>query len=102
MAIQMKEFTIRFDPEKGGPRRETEVVAFNKPIRQANAFLKGFNAEFSNTDREFNRMMVDIDVTGVTGNIVNVAADFALRDRSGNFDDRYEGLIQGVVLAETA
>lgn len=101
MALQMKEFTIRFDPEKGGLRRETDVVAFNKRVRQAQACLKGWEVKFSDTDRELHHIHVDIDVTDITSNIVNIAADFGLRDRSGVFDDRYQGFVQGVVIAET-
>ena len=48
MPLQMKQFTIRFDPETGGLRRETEVVAFNNRVRKANACL---DARPSNQDR---------------------------------------------------
>lgn len=101
MALQMKEFTIQFDPETGGVRRETDVVAFNRNVRQAQACLKGWEVQFQGQDRELHHIHVDIDVTGVAGNIVNVAADFGLRDRSGNFDDPYRGFVQGVVIADT-
>ena len=100
MALKMKQFTIRFDPETGGVRRETDVVAFNSVVRQAEACLKGWEVRFQGQDRELHHIHIDIDVTSIAGNVVNVAADFGLRDRSGTFDDPYYGFVQGVLIAE--
>ncbi|NEP02373.1 MAG: hypothetical protein F6K58_27740 [Symploca sp. SIO2E9] len=104
--IRTKQFTIKFDPETGGPRSETATVPFPKKIVWAEAMLKGFRAEFtkssgsSNSHDLFHRLLVDLDVKSVSGSTVVVNADFALRDKSGSFDDEYRGTVQGVVIAE--
>ena len=45
---------------------------------------------------------VDLDITRISGNAVTVAADFLLRDGSGNIDDPFSGFVQAVVVADTA
>ena len=101
-SIRMKQFTIRFDPETGGLRSETDVVNFNERVKRAEAVLKGYEARFTNpgSDRDLRQIHVDLDVLSVTNHAVNIRADFGLRDASGNFDDPYAGFVQGVVIAE--
>ena len=102
MAIRMKQFTIRFDPETGGLRSGETTVSFNETVKEAEAMLKGFDARFTapGSDRDLRQIHVDLDVVSVTNHAVKVRADFGLRDASGNFDDPYAGIVQGVVIAE--
>ncbi|WP_287518726.1 hypothetical protein [Okeania sp. SIO2C2] len=45
-------------------------------------------------------MMVDIDGLSVNGNTVSGHVDFLFRDSSGNIDDRDNGSVQIVVIAD--
>ena len=71
---------------------------------KAQAMLKGFHAGYSDGDHHILELEIDLDITDVSTarNTVTVAADFLLRDGSGNIDDRYDGFVQGVVIAEVA
>lgn len=105
MAIEFKQFTIHFDPTRGVKQRETTRVALDGDLIQRNkveAVLKGFNIRFSDDNRALLEQEIDLDITDVNtaNNSVTVAADFLLRDKSGRIDDRFEGFIQGVVIAE--
>lgn len=101
MAIEFREVTIRFDPTRGQKQRESQTVSFNSRVQKAQAMLKGFRAEYNNGDHHVWQQEIDLD-TRVSGNTVTVAADFLLRDSSGNIDDPYSGWVQAVVVADTA
>lgn len=107
MAIEFKQFTINFDPTKGRKQRETTNVALNGNLLRRDkveAVLKGFHAGYTDKDHHVLEIEVDLDITNVntSSNTVTVAADFLLRDSSGNIDDRFDGFVQGVVIAEVA
>ncbi len=98
MALEMKQFTIHFPSQSGSSARITKTISFNNDVRKAEAVLKGFEAKFVNAERELETLHVDIDVIRISGNNVEVAGDFLLKDRPGAIDP-FKGFIQGVVIA---
>lgn len=102
MTLDMRNLNIRFDPTTGRAQRESATAVFGSQVRRANAALKGFNITFNNGDHNFLREQVDVDVTGINNNTVEVAVDFVLRDSSGNFDDPYSGSVEVLVIADVA
>ena len=102
MALDFRVVNITFDPTAGRPQRESGTAVFNSNIRRANAALKGFNITYNNGDHHLLREEIDIDITQVQNNTVEVAVDFVLRDSSGNFDDPYSGKVEVLVIADVA
>lgn len=102
MAIDFRQVTINFDPTRGRRQRESQTVVFNAPVQKAEAMLKGFNLKYNNGDHHVLEEEVDLDIISISGNAVTVAADFLLRDSSGNIDDPFSGFVQAVVVADTS
>jgi hypothetical protein len=100
MTIDFRVLNINFDPTSGRAQRESATAVFNSNIRRANAALRGFNISFNNGDHNFLREEIDIDITAVQNNTVEVAVDFVLRDNSGTFDDPYSGKVEVLVIAD--
>ncbi|MBI1227797.1 MAG: hypothetical protein GC192_21360 [Bacteroidetes bacterium] len=99
MKVEFKQVTIHFDYTSGIRQREPGTATFSGRVLSAEAMLKGYQIKFKDSNRPFFEQEVDIDITGTSGNRVDVAADFVLRDASGNLDDRYGGYVQCVVVA---
>lgn len=102
MAMEFRELTIHFDPTRGRKQRESQTAVFNARVQKAQAMLKGFRLRYNNGDHHVLEQEVDLDITSISGNAVTVAADFLLRDGSGNIDDPFSGFVQAVVIADTA
>ncbi len=102
MALEFRQLTIRFDPTRGRAQRESATAVFGSRVQKAEAMLKGFGIGFTDGDHHVWRQEVDLDITAIQGNTVTVAADFLLRDRSGRIDDRFDGYVQAIVVADTA
>ena len=62
--------------------------------------IEGFKFDFLDNDHHINVVEVDVDVTGTPGNIVEFTVECLYADK--NFDDRYEGYVSVLVIAETA
>jgi hypothetical protein len=102
MAIDFRELTITFDPTSGRAQRESATAVFGAQVQKAQAMLKGFHIQYTGSDHHVWQQQVDLDVTAIDNNSVTVAADFLIRDSSGNIDDAYHGWVQAVVVADTA
>lgn len=104
MALSMKGFTISFPSHTGSENKINQTVSFApKQIMGGNAqvVLNGYEARFTNSDRELFHIRVDLDRVEVTSDSVEVQGQLLLRDKSGNIDDAFQGSITGVVIAET-
>lgn len=99
--VSFKQLRIDFPPVKGRRQRKTATAVFNSRVHSAEAVLKGFHVRYTDKDHHIWQEEIDLDVENINGNSVTVAADFLLRDSSGNIDDRYNGWIQCVVIANT-
>jgi hypothetical protein len=102
MAMDFRTVNVRFDPTKGQVQREPGTAVFASRVLKAEAALKGFDIGYTDGDHHILRQEVDIDITGIRNNAVDIAVDFLLRDSSGNIDDRFNGTVEVLVLAETA
>lgn len=100
MAIDFRRRRIEFSAHSGGPQDVDADVAFPLPVSRAETVLNGFNIGFTSTDHELFRTEVNTAVRKIEGNVVTVRAVFSLRDSSGDFDDRYDGFIDVVVIAD--
>jgi hypothetical protein len=102
MSLDFREITINFDNTSGRKQRESATAVFGSAVRKAQAVLKGFHVGYTDSDHPLWKLEVDLDVERITGAAVTVAADYLLRDSSGNIDDRFGGWIQVVVMADVA
>jgi hypothetical protein len=102
MTIAFRQETIRFDATKNRAQREPFTATFPRRVRTAEAVLKGFNIGFTDKDHHIFRQEVDIDVGRISNNTVEGFVDFLLRDSSGNIDDRYDGWVQLIIIADLA
>ncbi len=102
MAMEFRQLTINFDPTRGRTQREEATAVFSSRVEKAEAMLKGFQIGYTNGDHHVLRQEIDLDVVRINNNTVTVAADFLLRDSSGNIDDPFNGFVQCVVIADTA
>jgi hypothetical protein len=102
MAIAFQTVQVRFDPTKGRTQREPRTAVFASRVLRAEAALKGFNIGYTDGDHHIFRQEVDVDVIGIRNNAVDIAVDFLLRDSSGNIDDRFDGSVEVLVLADLA
>lgn len=110
MRLVMREFTIPFNARAGIAQRETTRISVPaRPLSpiDVQAVLKGFRVGYANGDHHILAMEIDLDIANITPiptispqSNVTVAADFLLRDASGNIDDPYEGFVQGVLIAQ--
>ncbi len=99
--VSFRELSIHFDATKGKKQREFATAVFKSKVKSAQAVLKGFNIRYSDGDRHILEQEIDLDIEKIEGNTVKVAADFLLRDSSGHIDDRFQGWVQCVVIANT-
>jgi hypothetical protein len=102
MAVDFRTVQVRFDPTKGRIQREPGTAVFASRVLRAEAALKGFNIGYTDGDHHIFREEVDVDITGIRNNAVDIAVNFLLRDSSGNIDDAYDGSVEVLVLAELA
>ena len=100
MAIEFREVSVHFDSTKGIKQREPFAANFSRRIRTAQACLKGYNIGYTDGDHHIFKIEVDIDGPIVDNNIARGHVDYLFRDSSGRIDDRYNGWIQLVVMAD--
>jgi hypothetical protein len=100
MAIDFRRTTINFDPTSGQTQSEPGAVVFGSRVNKADVALNGFDIRYTDGDHHLLREMVDARVTAINDRTVFVAVDYLLRDSSGNIDDRYQGRVDVLVIAE--
>lgn len=72
----------------------------NGRANKADVALNGFDIRCTDGDHHLLREMVDARVTAINDRTVFVAVDYLLRDSSGNIDDRYQGRVDVLVIAD--
>jgi hypothetical protein len=104
--MQIVNDSISFNSLSGsGPQRDTKLITLPANATQATAILTGFNAAFSPSDGDHHLGNLEVRlsarfVAATPSAIVEVAAVFGLRDWSGEWDDKYEGVVRFAVVAE--
>jgi hypothetical protein len=103
MAIDFRQERLSFDPTAGGGRNGQKLtmrVDFNRPVVRARAAVAGFDARFTQGDRNLHQLQIDVNVERIEHDAVVIVGNLALRDASGRFDDEYHGWIDALVIAE--
>ena len=103
MATAIQKLVFPFPSVTGKRQVQIRRLEFGRPINgDAFAMLAGFEIQYDNGDHHVLQEQVQVDVNGVNGTSVDVAATFLLRDGSGNIDDPYSGFISALVIADVA
>jgi hypothetical protein len=102
MAIDFRRTSITFDPTRGQIQSEVASVVFNGRVVRADAALNGFDVQFTDGDHHVFRQLIDARIEAIRNNVVDVRVDYLLRDSSGNIDDRYNGRVDVLVIADVA
>lgn len=99
--MEFRRRTVAFAPLEGsGPRVQPLTEVFQRNVTTAVAGIAGFSTGFGPTsDRRLG--LLDIGaVSSIDANTVSVDITFGLRDWSGDWDDRYSGVVDVVIVAE--
>ncbi len=102
MATEIQKLVFPFPSVTGVRQQQIRQLNFGRPINTAFAMLTGFEVQYNNGDHHVLQEQVQVDVNGINGTSVSVAATLLLRDGSGNIDDPYSGFISAVVIADIA
>jgi hypothetical protein len=104
MAIEIRSLPrFTFPSQSGGPQSRALTVGFPTTVRRAVAAINGFRIGFTSSDDELFQKEVDASAqptSGEQGPEVIVRVNFALRDKSGVFDDPYEGFVDVVLIVD--
>ena len=101
MALRFIRERIVFDPSKNIIQNEPRTVAFPSAVRSAHVALNGFDVSYTDGDHHILRQIVDISDPTIIGNAVTYNVNLLLRDGSGNIDDRYQGTVDTLIIADT-
>lgn len=104
MAFDFRTRRVNFVPTTGAinTQRDQKVI-FSSNVRRAETAIKGFNMGYTGEDHHIFRQEVEVkNVRIVEGNGVCFDIDYLFRDSSGNIDDRYNGWVDVIVMAEVA
>lgn len=83
-----------------GRRSFKGSAVFPRPVTSAGGAIEGFKFDFLDNDHHINIVEIDVDITGTPVNTVEFTFECLYADK--NFDDRYEGYVSVLVIAETA
>jgi hypothetical protein len=104
--IDFKSTTINFEASPKSSRILPGSVHFKRPVKWAQAMLKGFLMEYVNTDQDFFLQRVGVNRVTIEGDVVNFETYFQLEDvmvargeNPAKSDKQIRGSIDVVVLA---
>ncbi len=100
--LQHRETVIRFDPTSGQEQVEYGTVKFAGKVRTAAVSINGFDIGYSDGDHHLWRQKVDLNVAKVDNDVVRIQCRFLFRDSSGTIDDRFDGWVNALVIADVA
>jgi len=100
--MTFKRTSIRFDPTSGRVQNEPAAVVFGSRVNRAEVAINGFDVQFTDGDHHVFRQIVDAKIDRIEANTVFVSVDLLLRDSSGNIDDRFQGRVDLLVVADVA
>jgi hypothetical protein len=98
--MQVVDTAMTFQLTRGsGPVQLNRFVQFESPVSAAVAMLTGFTASFyPRTDHHLGELDVRLQTRIESDGDVTITVTFGLRDRSGNWDDFYDGRIEFAVI----
>lgn len=100
MTIDFRRQRITFPSVEDRAQFALVDFAFPKTVWKAESAINGFDIGFTRSDRELHWMRIDSHVGEINGNTVKVRVDFRLRDKSGTYDDPYEGYVDVLVIVD--
>jgi hypothetical protein len=100
MGIDFRRATINFDPTQGQEQSEAGAVVFGSNVRRADVAISAFDVGYTDDDHNIFKEKVSAVVENVIDRTVNVRVNYLFRDNSGNIDDRYNGTVDVLVIAE--
>jgi hypothetical protein len=100
MAIDFQRQRAIFPSHSGSAQSVELAFVFASRVGRAETAVNGFSIGFSQSDHHLFRAQVDTTVVGISNNVVRVRVDFALRDSSGTFDDRYDGFVDVMAIVD--
>ena len=102
MAIELRSLPrFTFPSQSGAPQSQVQTLSFPTVVRSAAAAINGFRIGFTSSDHHLFREEVDASATMTPNGLgVTVTVNFALRDKSGVFDDPYEGFVDVVLIVD--
>ena len=81
-----------------GPQIAEQAVNFQRPVASSLALLSGFDVQFVDDDHHLHELNIDLNSRNLSNQSTEVSAEFGLRDRSNQWDDRYAGAVRYVLL----
>jgi hypothetical protein len=104
MAIELQNLPrFTFSSASGGPQSQKKIIGFERAPRSAVVAINGFKIGFTNKDRSLFEQTIDAHAiinSGGDGYNVTVTVTFALRDKSGIYDDPFEGYVDVVLIVD--
>lgn len=97
MALDFRRRTVSI-PSGVGRRSINDSVTFASRVNRAEVALNGFKLDYISEDHHINVVEIDTDVLGISTNTVNFRIQCDYADK--NFDDRYRGYIEVLVIAD--
>jgi hypothetical protein len=97
MPVEFRTHSVTIPPGTG--RRSLNAsVTFGSAVRSAAVTLNGFALDFVDSDHHINIVEADTDIASISGNTVNFRVECHYADK--NFDDRYQGYVTALVIAD--
>jgi hypothetical protein len=103
--MSIKFQTIPVDiPEQTGPPNliAGKSDTFGSTVKDAECCIKGWKVMFSDSDHPFQGSGVEISNITTDSNVVHFKVKAGLKDHSGNYDDKYRGHVEVLVIADVA
>jgi hypothetical protein len=103
MSVEFRTTRLDFDPSKGHAQTLEGSVNFSNSVIRAGMAINGFKLKFTDQDRHLWEERINIQETNmkIADKNVSFPVSILLRDSSGSIDDRFEGWVDILVIAET-
>lgn len=85
-------------PSGTGRRSINDFVTFSSTVRKADIAINGFQLDYVDADHHINVVEVDTDLLAIGGPTVNFRVETDYADK--NFDDKYRGYVEVLVIAD--
>ena len=91
---------VDFEPTKGTEAVKPVQVSFpGRTVQSAEVMLKAFDVSFVDAEHPVHQTRVKLENVQISGEVVKFDARVAIRDNSGEYDDKFAGHIDYVVIA---
>jgi hypothetical protein len=100
MSLAFETTEVKFYAATGGVKTLPGTVTFKRNIAAADASVKGYEIGFTGDDHHLYQQQIRVKNVQTNGPTVTFEVDLALRDKSGHYDDKYEGKVWVLVTAD--